>query len=109
MDASKLRYRIKIMSRVVTQDSYGQNVISWVLLAELWANVMAIRGREFFAAAQVNAENTVKFTIRYRNDVTALNRIEYDNKAYDITGIVPLEGRKDWLELIAIEGIKDGK
>jgi len=34
MDASQLRYRIKIMSRVVTQDSYGQNVISWVLLAE---------------------------------------------------------------------------
>ena len=109
MDASQLRNRIKIMSPTKTQDEYGQATIVWVLLAELWANVMAIRGREFFAAAQVNAENTVKFTIRYRNDITALNRIEYDNKAYDITGVVPLEGRKDWLELIAIEGIKDGK
>jgi len=109
MDASQLRSRIKIMSPTKTQDEYGQATIVWVLLAELWVNVMAVRGREFFAAAQINQETTVKFTIRYRADITTLNRIEYDGKGYDITGVIPLAGRKEWLELMAIEGIKDGR
>lgn len=108
MDASDLRDRVNIMAKTSTQDAYGQSVVTWVLVASVWANVKQIRGREFFAAAQINQETTVKFTIRYLDNITTLNRLEYNGKAYDITGVIALEGRKVWLELMALESVKDG-
>lgn len=108
MKAGDLDQRITLQSRTVVPDAYGQDTITWTLIATVWAQVQAVRGREFFAAAQVQQEQTVKMRIRYRADLDQTCRIVHDGKNYDITGIVPV-GRKDMLEIMCLQGVKDGR
>ena len=41
----------------------------------------------------------VFFTIRYRSDVTAKTKIEWESKTYEIDGLLP-EGRNQYLKLL---------
>ena len=108
MKAADLDQRITLQARSVVTDSVGQDAITWVDVATVWAQCQAVRGREFFAAAQVQQETTVKVRIRWRAGVTPLMRLVWQGRAHDITGVVPV-GRKDMLEIMCVEGVKDGR
>lgn len=108
MQAGKLDQRVTIQQRSVVADAVGHDTITWVDVATVWAQCQPVRGREFFAAAQVQQEQTVKVRIRYRSDVTPLHRLVWQGRAHDITGVVPV-GRKDMLELMCLQGVKDGR
>jgi SPP1 family predicted phage head-tail adaptor len=108
MIIGNLDQRVTLQSRSVTTDAFGQDTITWVDIATVWAQCQAVRGREFFAAAQVQQEQTIKVRIRYRSDVTQLTRLVWQGRAYDITGVVPV-GRKEMLELMCLQGVKDGR
>ena len=99
MKAGKLDRKIKIESRVETQNDYGEAVISYVLLAEVWAEVLPLSGREFFTAAQTVPEVQLKIRIRYRTDVNETCRIVYNNVNYDIAYISEIK-RREGLELV---------
>lgn len=100
--------RVKLLVRSVVKDAVGQDTITWVELATVWAQVQALRGREFFAAAQTQQEHSVKVRIDYRDDVDLTMRLEWRGQGYDITGVVPV-GRLDMIELICLSGVKDGR
>lgn len=108
MDAGQLDQRVTLQSRSVVTDAAGQDTITWVDVATVWAQCQALRGREFFAAAQVQQEQTVKVRIRYRADVVQTMRLVWQGRAYDITGVVPV-GRKEMLEIMCLQGVKDGR
>lgn len=108
LKAGDLDQRVTLQSRSVVKDANGQDVITWVPEASVWAQVQAVRGREFFAAAQVQQEQTVKVRIRYRTDVLLSWRLVWQGRNHDITGIVPV-GRKDMLEIMCLQGVKDGR
>ena len=113
MPARKLRavdldQRITLQTRSVVTDAYGQATITWVDAATVWAQVQALRGREFFAAAQVQQEQTVKVRIRYRTGVDTTMRLLWQGQPHDITGVIPV-GRNDMLELMCLQGVKDGR
>ena len=101
MRAGRLDKRIVIQTRTASQDSTtGETTYTWADAVTVWAAMDELRGREYFAARQVQADIGVKFTIRYRSDVTVLNRISYDGRIYDIRHIATL-GRKYAMELFA--------
>ena len=108
MKAGALDQRVTLQQRSVTTDAYGQDTIVWVDIATVWAQCQALRGREFFAAAQTQQEQTVKVRIRHRADVDQKCRLVWQGVNHDITGVIPV-GRKDFLELLCMAGVKDGR
>ena len=107
VDPGDLTERVTLQSRTVAQDAYGQNAITWTDVATVWARVRAVSGREFFAAAQVQQEQTVKVLIRVRADVLPTWRLVWQGSAHDITGVIPI-GR-EFTELMCLQGVKDGR
>lgn len=108
LKAGDLDQRITLQIRSIVKDAYGQDTITWVDVATVWAQCQALRGREFFAAAQVQQEQTVKVRIRYRSDVTPTWRLLWRGHPYDITAVIPV-GRNDLLEIMCTAGVKDGR
>jgi len=71
MRAGRLDTRMILQRKVESRDSVGGVSWAWEDVAEMWAEVRGLQGREFFAAQQVNATATHQVTIRYRAGVTA--------------------------------------
>ncbi len=108
MKAGKLDQQISIYARgAPNPDAHGQDSPLWTLFAETWATVTPLRGREFFAAAQVHQEDTVRFQLRFLAGLDSSMRIVHAGLNYDITSIVAV-GRNDYIEVLALQGVKDG-
>lgn len=92
--AQELNKRVQLLrlEEVVDPDT-GYREEAWVLYAEAFAKVEPLVGREYFAAAAVQAENTVKFTMRFRTDLEPANRLGYDGKQWDIRSVINPKGR----------------
>lgn len=108
LKSGDLDQRVTLQSRSVVKDAMGQDAITWVPEATVWAQVQAVRGREFFAAAQVQQEQTLKVRIRWRTGVSPTWRLVWQGRNHDITGIIPV-GRNDMLEIMCLQGVKDGR
>ena len=109
IDPGRLNQRVRIETRQSVQDDFGQASINWVELLTTWAEVLPLRGREFFAAAQVQQEHSIKVRLRYRPGIDAGMRLVWNGRAHDITGVIALEGGREWLEIMALAGVKDGR
>lgn len=95
MRAGRLPHRITIQRLTETPDSLGALVKSWVAVATVWGSSDILSAREFFAASAVNAEQTVKFLIRYRTGIDSGMRVLFAGKTYDIQGVLPDERRTE--------------
>lgn len=100
MRAGKLDRRITLQTRTAVQSVSGEYTETFANLATVWAEVTDLRGREFFAAQQKNADVTTRFRIRWRDDVTVLHRIQYESRNYNIVHSAEI-GRREGLELLA--------
>ena len=103
-----LRHRITIKEKVSTIDDRGFAEESWTPVCTVWAAAENLRGREYFAAAAVQAEHTVRFTLRYRSGLDTTMRIVFGDSEYTITHIDPVEYRKTFLEILAVEVDRGG-
>ena len=66
----------------------------------VWAERLELRGAERWSAQQVVATLTVKYRIRYRDDITAQCMLVDDaGREYDLQPPIEL-GRKDGIELV---------
>ena len=68
-------------------DSEGVLHEEWVAYGEAFAKVEPLVGREYLAAAEVQAEGLVKVTIRYRDDMQPSDRAVIRGEAWDIQSI----------------------
>lgn len=100
--AGDLRHRITLQRRIAGVDAEGFAVETWTDVATVWAAVENLYGREYWQAAAVQAENTVKFTIRYRPDVDQTMRIIFRGQVYEITAIDNIKYRNEYIEIKAV-------
>lgn len=108
--AGDLRERVTLQQRAETLDSIGENTAGWVDLVTVWANAEPLSGREYFAAGQQQQVVDVRFRIRYRSDVTGLMRVVWRGEPHDILGPpINVGGRREYLELMAMKGSRDGR
>lgn len=100
MRAGALDRLVELRHRVLTRnETTGEEVESYpAAYAEVWASKRDIRGREFFAAQQMNSELSTTWQIRYRDDVLMTDRIYFGGLAYEITSVAEI-GRRSGLEL----------
>ena len=105
----KMDQSVTLQSRSVVADAMGQDTITWTTVATVWAEVVPVRGAEFFAAAQTQASQTLKFRIWFREDVDATWRLIWQSRNHDIIAVMPFGRSRERLELYATEGVKDGR
>lgn len=109
LPAGKFDRRITLQQKSVTRAGNGEEVVSWVAVAELWARVEPIRGREFFAAAEMHDATDHRVTIRYRTGVTRDMRVMWGEQPLDIVSVIDVNARRENLELMCISGVRNGR
>lgn len=110
ISAGRLDQRITLQQRVDSVNAYGENEPTWADVATVWASADTKRGREFFAAAQQQAEGPVMFRIRWRDGVHERMRVLWRGQPHEIAAPpVDAFGAKDSLDLYCVAGIRDGR
>ena len=85
INSGQLRYQITIQRFDPLKDELGQETEGeWKDLKKVWADIKTMQGREYFAAAAIQAENTYRFIIRYTDGITSDMRIVYKGRIFDI-------------------------
>jgi len=95
--------RITIQRATETTNGYGEKVATWATLIIVWAELQKTTNlRESISDRQDTATQQLAFKVRSSTDsrgVTTKDRVVYDSKTYDITGIEEI-GRNDQLVLM---------
>lgn len=91
-----------------TTDEYGRRITPWLPVAQAYAAVADVSGREFYEAAAHQMENVVTFTTRWLSDLTTAMRIWWNGATYEIMQINHLGYKRDFIRIkarvIAAEG-----
>ena len=103
MNPGELRHRIKLqkLETRVNQNGFEEEI--WIDHKTLWASIKNLHGREYFQAAAVQKENTVKFIIRYFDGLDTSMKILFKGKHYDITSIDNIRYEDKNIEIKAVE------
>lgn len=109
ISAAMLLQRVTLQQRTVGVDSLGQDLTTWADVAQVWALVEPLRGREYFAAGQAQAPVDVRITIRWRAGLLPAMRVVYGAVAYDIAAVIDVENAHHTIELMCTTGVRDGR
>ena len=109
--SGNLRHKVQLQAKQITQDpNTGEMVDSWVTIAQPWAEIVPMSGREFMAAGAEQSEVRGRIVIRYRDDIDATWRVVYRGKAYAIFAVMPDEvSGREHLNLMTGEGVRLGQ
>lgn len=81
--------RITIQKSIPGNDSAGNHVLSWEDYYTCSVYVNNLSGKEYWEAAQVNAQKDIYFIIRYCSEVSVMDtehyRILFRGQIYNIT------------------------
>lgn len=103
--AGKLRHEIVIQKTTQTQSTSGAFVDSWATFATVRASIEPLNGKEYFDSQQVNAEENIRFRIRYLPNLTTKMRISWDSRIFDIRSIINTNERNRELILMVVEDV----
>ncbi|MBN2909153.1 phage head closure protein [Polycladomyces sp. WAk] len=103
MRINDLRHRVTLQKKNVIKDSEGLVTETWIDVATVWAAVEPLRGREYFEAAVVNAENIVRIRMRYRDGVKPDMRVIYSGRIFNITSVIDIDERHREMHLMCRE------
>lgn len=103
MEAGKLRHLVKVQEPMPTANEFGEPEIAWVDFATVWAAIEPLRGRERWAAQQINAEVSHRIRMRFLAGVLATFRVLFGVRAFDIQAVLNIEERNRELQLLCIE------
>lgn len=107
MNPGALRHLVTIQKQVETKNSYGEAEVSWANVVEnVWAQILPLRGREFWAAKQINADIEAKIIMRYRTDITAKMRLLHGTDEYYVYSIINTDQRERFLHLMCTRSIE---
>ena len=94
---------ITIQSPVESVNTLGERVITWSDVDMVHAAVEPIRGREFFAAEQVQAEFSHRVVMRYRDGMTTRMRVLHLGRVLQINTIIDVDERHKELQMMCRE------
>lgn len=108
MRAGVLRHRVTVQRQVITRNAIGEAVRGWEDLATVWAGILPISGREFWAASQVNATTTHRVIMRALDGIDTSCRIVFGARYFGVDAVINPAERGQRIELMCTEGIGDG-
>ena len=106
MDAGKLDRRITIERLAEgAVNGFGEPAETWATLTAVAANRADVSDTEKVSAGQRSSALMSRFVIRsstVTRTVTTLDRLNYDNRIWNIQGVKETsEGRNHWIEITA--------
>lgn len=106
--AGELRHRVQLQENVIGQDpDTGEQISAWVTIAQPWAKIAPMSGREFLAAAAEQSEVRGRITIRYRGNVEATMRVLHRGMYYNIlAALTDAESGIEHITLMVSEGVR---
>jgi SPP1 family predicted phage head-tail adaptor len=104
-DPGQMNRRIVLRTVTLTPDGGGGYDETPVDLPEIWAHVEPLQGNEQLQAMQTGMKRPHRFTVRYREGVTAATRVVYSDRVFDVTSVVDPDERHETLEILADEVI----
>ena len=104
LNAGMLRTRIELQSVDRVTDGAGGFTNTWTTHATVGSYWQSLSMTERLHAMQVQASVGHRVYIRYRA-VSPVDRIYYNSQAYQIRGVVDIDNRHLWLELLVEEGV----
>jgi SPP1 family predicted phage head-tail adaptor len=106
MKAGNLRHKIIIQQPSETHNpGTGELETTWSTLATVWAEILPLIGKEYWASRQVNAETAGKIRIRFISGLTCKMRIKFGTRIFNITGIINIEERNNEIVIYYSEAI----
>lgn len=105
MNPGQFRHKITLMKLVTTQDEIGNTIEEWKPVRACWAAIKTVSGREYFAAASVQAERTYRFIIRYTPGINETMKIDFQGRRFDIQSVLNDDEGKKTLTIIATERV----
>lgn len=103
--ASRLRHRVTLQQPIEVSDGAGGYTLTWQDVAELWAQIEPLRGTEELQALQIKSEVVYRFTLRYREDITAEKRFTFSGKIFNIRSVFNVDMLNALVEIMVEEGV----
>lgn len=97
--ASRFNHRIKLERPVLSQDSIGDTLTTWVLEDEVWADIQPRSAREIYSHHSLRPNMTHLIAIRYRDDVKADWRVVYGNRIMRLHAVINDDENNEILQL----------
>jgi SPP1 family predicted phage head-tail adaptor len=88
MEAGRLRQRVTIQQKSVTRNSYEEEIVTWTDVAEVWAEVAPLVGREYLEARQTQADVSHKVRMRYRSGILEEMRVYFESRALEVVSVI---------------------
>lgn len=99
-DSRSLDTRVQIKSKAADQDAAGQPVDEWLLVVEVWANILHLNGAESIRADKETSVVPASIRIRARRDITAAMRVYHGTTAYEIKAVPPQTRGRQFIDLV---------
>jgi SPP1 family predicted phage head-tail adaptor len=111
MQAGRLRFRINLEQPTPTLDAAGGEVPGWTSYAEVWADILPMKGRERIAADQIVAEVDTRIIIRWSPSVDVIDakwRVRHGSVIYNVQYKGHIGLRQRQIELMCQSGVNAG-
>lgn len=112
----RLDKRVTIQRRSATKDSYGQELDSWTTIAQVWAQVKPLGGKERMRNAAMVVESILSHTVTVRYSATLMPpleadawRILYGSRIFNISSSRDVEEDRRFIEFDCTEGSVNGQ
>lgn len=100
---------VTIDRKIETPTGTGAVIVTWALFSHQRAKMMALSGREFIAAQQVQSKLMAKAKVRGPTRIEPRMRLTYKGTVYNIEAVLPGYGTtRDSAILMLSAGVNDG-
>lgn len=103
MKIGEFKHRITIKRLITEVNENGFEVETYETYKTLWAKITNLHGKEYFEAAAIQKEKTVKFIFRAVKGIDETMKIDFNGKLYDITFIDNIKYENKYMEVKALE------
>jgi len=107
MGIGRLRHKVTIQRPVETVDDAGETITSWEEVETVDGEREHLSGAEWWAAQQVYADLSVRWRVRFRDDVVPKMRliecIFPKVHTYNVLAVLDVDGRGRWLHILCSE------
>jgi SPP1 family predicted phage head-tail adaptor len=112
----RLDKRVSIQRRSSTKDDYGQEIDSWTTIAQVWAQVKPLGGKERMRNTAMVVESILTHTVTVRYSATLMPpleadawRILYGSRFFNISTSRDVDEDRRFIEFDCTEGSINGQ
>jgi len=106
MRAGQLRHKVSIQESTETSDGMGGFTVTWADISgmeSVQASIWPLSAKESLDSMKLELQITHQIRIRYRDGITAKNRIAFGSRIFNIISLINHDERDISWDIMAIE------